>query len=244
MKEASDILFENDSLVAIDKPSGILSVPDRYNPDKFSIAGWILSTHPNARPLHRLDYATSGIMVFCIDPEAFGWYSDQFEQRKVTKTYLAILEGRLREQSGIIDQPLFTQSNGKVIVSRRGKGSITQWEVVENFLQHSFVQANPLTGRTHQIRVHFQSIGHPVLCDKVYGAASDFYLSAVKGRKKYRLSKGQEAERPLLSRTALHAHRLKLQDYRLKEDITIESPLPKDLNVVLQKLRQYSTIVK
>lgn len=244
MKEVSDILFENDSLVAVNKPSGILSVPDRYNPDKFSISGWILGSHPTARPLHRLDYATSGIMIFCTDPEAFGWYSDQFEQRKVSKTYLAILEGRLREQSGIIDKPLFTQTNGKVIVSRRGKGSITQWEVLEHFLHHSFVQANPLTGRTHQIRVHFQSLGHPVLCDTMYGAASEFFLSSVKGRKKYRLSKDQESERPLLSRTALHAHKLKLEDFRTKEEITIESPLPKDLLVVLQKLRQYSTIVK
>ena len=134
MKDKSEILFENESIIAVNKPSGILSVPDRYKPEKFSIANWILSSYPLARPLHRIDYETSGVLVFCILPEAFGWYSDQFEKREVSKTYLAIVEGRTLEDEGLIDQPLYTLSTGKVIISKRGKESQTRWKTIERFL--------------------------------------------------------------------------------------------------------------
>ena len=142
MKDKSEILFESESIVAINKPSGILSVPDRYNDDRFSIASWILKDYPSARPLHRLDFETSGILLFCIEPDAFGWYSDQFEKRIVIKSYHAIAEGRLMQQEGLIDQPLFTQTNGRVVVSKRGKESQTQWKVLELFLNHSYVEAD------------------------------------------------------------------------------------------------------
>src|SRR5688500_7057593 len=212
MREKSEILFENESLVAVNKPSGILSVPDRYKPEKFSIANWILSTYPEARPLHRIDYETSGALLFCIRPEAFGWYSDQFEKRQVSKTYIAIVEGRMQENEGLIDQPLYTQSTGKVIISKRGKESQTQWKATEKFLHHSLIEAIPLTGRTHQIRVHLSSIGHPILGDVTYGSSGPLYLSALKGRHRYRLGKDEESERPLLSRTALHAFKIELTD--------------------------------
>jgi len=242
MKDQSEILFESSSLVAVNKPSGILSIPDRYRPERFSIANWILSSYPDARPLHRLDFETSGILLFCILPEAFGWYSDQFETRAVTKIYHAIVEGRLLQDEGLIDQPLFTQTNGKVIISKRGKESRTKWKTIERFVNHSFVEANPLTGRTHQIRVHLSSIGHPVLGDVTYGSTGSFYLSTVKGRHKYHLSKDQEAERPILSRTALHASKVELAEYQTNKFVIIDSPLPKDMKVVLQKLHQYSAI--
>lgn len=244
MKDKPKILFENDSVVAINKPAGILSVPDRYNPDKFSIASWVLSSYPSARPLHRIDLETSGVLLFCILPEAFGWYSDQFENRIVIKRYQAIVEGRMKEEEGIIDEPLYTLSNGKVIISKRGKESLTKWKVLERFLHHSFVEVNPLTGRTHQIRVHLSSIGHPVMGDTTYGAAGPFFLSSIKGRKKYHLSKDQESERPLITRTCLHAGNISFKDFQSHEHISIESPLPKDMGVVVQKLRQYSPLTK
>ena len=244
MKDKSEILFESDSIIAINKPAGILSVPDRYNPDKFSLASWVLSSHPSARPLHRIDLETSGVLLFCILPEAFGWYSDQFENRIVKKSYQAIVEGRVKEDEGVIDQPLYTLSNGKVIISKRGKESRTHWKVLERFLHHSFVEVNPVTGRTHQIRVHMSSIGHPVMGDTTYGAAGPFFLSSIKGRKKYHLSKDQEAERPLIARTCLHAASISFKDFQSHEQIIIESPLPKDMSIVVQKLRQYSSLTR
>ena len=244
MKEKSEILFENGSIVAVNKPSGILSVPDRYNPDRFSIANWILSSYPLARPLHRIDYETSGVLLFCILPEAFGWYSDQFENRQVSKTYHAIVEGRIMEKEGLIDQPLYTQSTGKVIISKRGKDSQTKWKLIEQFLHHSFIEANPLTGRTHQIRVHFSSIGHPLVGDTTYGSTGPIFLSSLKGKHRYHLSKNEETERPLLARTALHAAKIEISDFHTQAPILIECPLPKDMNVVLQKLRQYSAVAE
>lgn len=243
MKDKSEILFENESIVAINKPSGILSVPDRFNHDRFSLATWILSSYPLARPLHRIDFETSGVLLFCILPEAFGWYSDQFENRSVSKTYQVIVEGRMKEDEGLIDQPLYMQSNGKVTVSKRGKESRTRWNTLERFVNHSFVEANPLTGRTHQIRVHFSFIGHPILGDMTYGSAGPLFLSSIKGRKRYHLGKDEE-ERPLLARTALHSSRIGFTDYTSGEPLKIESPLPKDMSVVLQKLRQYASIRK
>lgn len=242
MKDKSEILFENESIIAVNKPSGILSIPDRYKPEKFSISNWILTSYPLARPLHRIDYETSGVLVFCILPEAFGWYSDQFEKREVSKTYLAIVEGRTLHDEGLIDQPLFTLSTGKVIISKRGKESKTMWKTTERFLHHTLIEANPLTGRTHQIRVHLASIGHPVLGDISYGSSGPLFLSSLKGRHRFKLGKDDEVERPLLSRTALHALRIEFADYHTKQNVVIESPLPKDMNVVLQKLRQYSSV--
>lgn len=244
MKDLPEILFENDTLAALYKPSGLLSVPDRYRDDKLSASLWILSKYPDARPLHRLDFETSGILLFCKNPDAFGWYSDQFEQRTVSKTYQAIVEGKILQTEGLIDQPLYTQSTGKVIISKRGKYAQTKWHLIERFQQHSFIEANPLTGRTHQIRVHLSSLGHPVLCDTTYGASGPFYLSAVKGKNKYRLGKDELEERPLFDRTALHASGIEINDYKTKSNISIECPLPKDISIVLQKLKQYSAVNK
>ena len=242
MKDKAAILFQNETIIAIYKPPGLLSVPDRYIEERPSAAHWLLNEYPTARPLHRLDFETSGVILFCIIPDAFSWYSDQFENRTISKKYIAIVEGRMQKDEDTIDQPLFTQSNGKVIISKRGKPSQTHLKVLERFKHHSLIEVNPLTGRTHQIRVHLSSIGHPIIGDEIYGSSGPLFLSMIKGRKKYHLSKDAETEHPLLSRTALHASKITFMDFLSQEDITIESPLPKDMKVSLMKLRQYSAL--
>jgi 23S rRNA pseudouridine1911/1915/1917 synthase len=244
MKNRPTVLFQNDTILAVDKPAGLLSVPDRYKEDKPSLANLLLSTFPSARPLHRLDFETSGILLFCLVPEAFGWYSDQFETRTITKQYSSITEGRVTGTDGIIDAPLFTQTIGKVVISKRGKSSQTQWKLIEGFQHHSLVDANPLTGRTHQIRVHLASIGHPIVGDVLYGSRGPLFLSSLKGKNKYRLGKDEEEEKPMLSRLALHASSIRFTDFTTKNSIQLESPLPKDMQVAIAKLRQYSALVK
>ncbi|MEP6793220.1 MAG: RluA family pseudouridine synthase [Saprospiraceae bacterium] len=242
MKETASILFQNETILAVYKPPGLLSVPDRYEDERPSVSQWLLSKFPSARPLHRIDFETSGVLLFSLIPDTFGWYSDQFENRIISKFYLAIVEGRCQQDEGLIDQPLYTQSNGKVIISHRGKPSQTQWKVLERFKSNSVLEVNPLTGRTHQIRVHLSSIGHPIVGDEVYGSHGPLFLSTLKGRKRFNLSKDAEMETPLMARTALHAFKIRFIDFMSQEPILIECPLPKDMNVTLIKLRQYSSI--
>jgi 23S rRNA pseudouridine955/2504/2580 synthase/23S rRNA pseudouridine1911/1915/1917 synthase len=244
MKNRPAVLFQNDSLVAIDKPTGFLSVPDRYHEEKPSISTWILREFPSARPLHRLDFESSGILLFCIQPDAFGWYSDQFQNRTITKKYTALSEGRSVDDEGFIDQPLLTEHTGKVIISKRGKSSQTRWKVVERFLHHSLIEAFPLTGRTHQIRVHLASIGLPIVGDTKYGGEGQLFLSSIKGKHRYHLSKNEDEERPILSRTALHASGLSCKDFSTGDMIHIESELPKDIHVSIRKLQQWAGLSK
>ncbi len=244
MKNKYEILFTNETILALAKPPGLLSVPDRYNADKPSLAGMILSSYPTARPLHRLDLETSGVLLFCIDPEAFGWYSDQFENRTITKKYIAITDGRGNPGEGQIDAPLLTQGTGKVVIHKRGKSSQTNWQLIESFKHHSLFEITPLTGRTHQIRVHLASIGHPVVGDVMYGSKGPLFLSALKGRNKYKLNMDAEAERAIIDRVALHAAGITFIDFSSKKTIEITAELPKDMRVGLSKLQQYSALPK
>jgi 23S rRNA pseudouridine1911/1915/1917 synthase len=244
MKSRPTVLFQNDSILAVEKPTGLLSIPDRYDAEKPSLAGLLLSEFPTARPLHRLDFETSGIILFCTLPEAFGWYSDQFEHRAISKTYTAITEGRFMSDGGVIDEPLFTQSTGHVVISKRGKASQTNWTLLQRFQHHSLVEANPLTGRTHQIRVHMASVGHPIVGDVIYGSKGPLFLSSLKGKHRYKLGKDEEEERPLISRIALHASGIRFTDFATGKEIRLECALPRDMSIALAKLRQYAALSK
>jgi 23S rRNA pseudouridine955/2504/2580 synthase/23S rRNA pseudouridine1911/1915/1917 synthase len=122
---------------------------------------------------------------------------------------------------------------GKMIIhQKQGKPSITKFEVMESFGLYTFVKFDILTGRTHQIRVHMQNYGHPIVCDEVYGKVDPVFISQLK--KKFKLSKEEEEEKPILQRLALHAFRLCFTDAAGKA-IDVEAPLPRDMNAMLKQ---------
>lgn len=240
MKIQPEILFQNETLLAVGKPSGMLSVPDRHNTAIASLYGWVTNRFPEARQLNRLDAYTSGVVLFSMEADSFGFYSDQFMNREVTKVYYAIVEGRVLENGGVIDAPLHTQSDGYVIVSKKGKPSQTNWELEEAFHEYSLIKAIPLTGRTHQIRVHMASIGHPIVGDVQYGGSPGLFLSTLK-RNAYKQNKSEETERPLIGRMALHSFSIGIKNFKDNQSLHIECPFPKDMRVGLQKLRQFGS---
>jgi 23S rRNA pseudouridine1911/1915/1917 synthase len=233
----SDILFENDAFIALNKPAGVLSIPDREGKEA-SLKTFLREKYGNIFTVHRLDRDTSGVIIFAKDEATHKYFSKIFEERTVEKIYQGIVHGTPPEQKGSIDLPISEHpvKPGLMTVHRHGKASLTDYEVLETAGPYSLLQFNLHTGRTHQIRVHMQALGHPIACDELYGDGKPILLSSIK--RNYKLSKIEEHERPILSRLALHAHLLHFQDSNGNFH-TIEAPLPKDMRALLQQLRKW-----
>ena len=162
--------------------------------------------------VHRLDKDTSGIIVFAKNEATHKHLSKQFEERQTEKIYAGLVIGSLINQKGTINKPIAenTVKRGVMIIHQRGKESMTDYEVLEDFGIYSWLQFRIHTGRTHQIRVHMKDIGHPIVCDELYGDGKPILLSSFKS--KFKLSKNEEEERPILNRLALHAYKLAFTD--------------------------------
>jgi 23S rRNA pseudouridine1911/1915/1917 synthase len=237
--QRADILFENDDFVAVNKPAGVLSIPDREGKDP-SLKGMLKEKYGAIFTVHRLDRETSGVIVFAKNETSHKYLSKIFEERAVEKLYQGLVLGTLPEAKGSIDEPIMEHPAklGTMVINKKGKASLTDYEVLEVLGGYSFVQFQIHTGRTHQIRVHMQSIGHPIACDNVYGDGRPILLSSIK--RNFKLSKYEEEERPLLARMALHSHILHFQD---EQGVfhTLDAPLPKDMRALLQQLRKWNT---
>jgi 23S rRNA pseudouridine955/2504/2580 synthase/23S rRNA pseudouridine1911/1915/1917 synthase len=235
-KYSPDIIFENDSFVAVNKPAGLLSIPDREQ-TQTSLKDILLEKYGSIFTVHRLDKDTSGIIIFAKTEAAHKYFSQLFEERQIEKYYQGLVHGIPANKEGTIDAPIAEHGvqKGLYIVHRRGKPSVTDYEVIESHKSFSLLQFQLHTGRTHQIRVHCQNIGHPLACDELYGDGKPVLLSSIK--KKYKLSKHDEEERPMLNRLALHSYRLKFTDADGKV-IDLEAELPKDIRALLQQLKK------
>ncbi|MCO6478138.1 MAG: RluA family pseudouridine synthase [Phaeodactylibacter sp.] len=234
-----DILYEDEHLIVANKPPGLLSIPDRFAPEKPNLLALLTHEYSKVWTVHRIDRETSGLICFARNEEAHRHLSLQFENRTVEKTYLALLDGISIPDEGTIDRPI-TESHkevGKMTVAKKGKEAVTHYQVAERFRQFTLAEVRIETGRTHQIRVHFESIGHPLAVDSLYGRREAFFLSEVK-QKGYHLGREKE-ERPLMSRLPLHAWKLALDHPRTEERMEFEAPLPKDFAAVLKQLRKW-----
>lgn len=223
-----DILFENDDLLVINKPAGMVVHPAAghasgtlvnavlgYDPEIEGIGG-------EERPgvVHRLDKETSGLILLAKNERAHRWLQDQFRLRKVEKTYLALVDGKPPTPSGRVEAYIGRDPSHRkkmaIVPESRGREAISEYKTVESLQDHTLLEFHPLTGRTHQIRLHCAFLGCPIVGDEIYG------------RKKPSID---------ISRHFLHAYRLKIILPGEKSPKFFEAPLPDELQQALVNLR-------
>lgn len=171
-----DILYQDEALLILNKPSGLLSVPGKALEHQDSLQLRVQRVFPTARTVHRLDMATSGLLVMALTLDAQRELNWQFERRQTQKHYIARLEGRLQTQAGAIDLPLICDWPNRpkqMVCFSRGKPAQTLFENIGYEENATRVRLTPVTGRSHQLRVHMQWLGHPICGDKFYGSAPD-----------------------------------------------------------------------
>lgn len=255
------VIYEDDTLIAFDKPSGMLVAPDRWDKKRENLMGLVHDKmgHGVAN-VHRLDADTSGILLCTKEKSALDFVSGQFQSKTVAKVYHAICVGTpapelfqrsddpddappvpLAHDEFFVDRDLIDdeENPGRMrTVRKHGKASQTIFKVVERFQLFTFIECRPVTGRTHQLRVHLQYSGLPILNDPFYGdGVTELKLSQLK-----RGYKGRIDEKPLISRLALHASRLTVKHPVTKERVTIEAPLPNEFEVALKYLRKFAAL--
>src|SRR4030043_395757 len=233
------ILYEDSSIIVIDKPSGMVVHPAYGNPSGTLVNALLYhckdlgGINGVLRPgiVHRLDKDTSGVMVVAKEDEAFHQLTKQFKNRTVKKIYWAIVYGRFSQNEGLIDSAIGRHPSDRKRMSTRtkkGRTAITRWKRVEEFDSCTLLEIFPQTGRTHQIRVHLSPIGHPLLGDPLYGG---------KGRPGAIHDPVLRESIRKINRQALHAHRLAFRHPQTGERLEFESPMSQDMKSVLEWLR-------
>lgn len=222
-----DVLYEDDFLLVINKPAGLVVHPAPGHADDTLVnallhrwGGATRGFEPSRLGIvHRLDKDTSGVLAVAKDPTTLERLGTQFSRRQVEKQYVALTHGRIRSAGAEIRQPIRRHpvERKRMAVRAGGRSAVTRYEVIARFRDVTFVRAYPETGRTHQIRVHLASIGHPIVADAIYGRARRTQLP--------------------IRRQALHAERLRFQHPRLDTVLTISAPLAADFSATLEHLR-------
>ncbi len=251
------VIYEDDTLLAFDKPSGLLVAPDRWDKQRENLMGLVhAQLGRQVANVHRLDADTSGLLICTKTKPALDFVSGQFQSKTVAKVYHALVAVLPEERAMKVVVPVRAAAGGlpesfavdlalgpderqpgrmRVFKGRGGKACRTEFRVLENFGRFAFVECRPLTGRTHQLRVHLAAIGAPILNDVFYGDPTvELKLSDLK-----RGYKGREEEKPLVARLALHASELTLTHPVTREPLTLRSPLPHEFEIALKYLRKF-----
>lgn len=225
-----DIIFENDDLIVVNKPAGMVVHPSAghysgtlvnavlgYDPDIEGIGG-------EERPglVHRLDKETSGLILLAKNERAHNWLQDQFRLRKVEKTYVALVDGKPPTPSGRVEASIGRDPSHRkkmaIVSEKKGREAVSEYKTLESFKNHTLLEFHPHTGRMHQIRLHCQFLGCPIVGDAVYGKRN-FTLN--------------------IQRHFLHAYKLKIILPNEKQARTFEAELPNELKEVLEEVKRY-----
>jgi 23S rRNA pseudouridine1911/1915/1917 synthase len=230
------VLAEDETFLAIDKPAGLpMHTTAKYW--RNTLTALLRERYPTEalQICHRLDRETSGVLLVARGPEASSLLKRAFARRRVSKSYLALVHGHPDPPEGVIDRPLKlldTPTHLMMGVAADGLPSLTRYRVCARYPSHALLEAEPQTGRQHQIRVHLASVGHPVVGDKLYRASERQFMAFCDGG----LTPDLLAAFDGLPRHALHAHRLTFPHPRTGAPVTIESPLPPDLVAYIEAL--------
>jgi 23S rRNA pseudouridine1911/1915/1917 synthase len=240
-----DIIYEDRWLVVVNKPPDLVVHPSKGHQTGTLVNALVhhfdelSQVYGPLRPgvVHRLDRDTSGVMLVIKDDAVHESIARQFEQRTVSKQYVAVVEGRVELDADLIDAPIGRHRGNRekmAIQPTSGKPAQTVYEVIERLGRYTVVRCMPKTGRTHQIRVHLLYLGHPIVADSLYSGRSALYLSD--------LTRGEHApdEEPLIHRQALHARRITIRHPMRDEEMTFEAPLPGDMTRLIEALREHA----
>src|SRR5688572_24129061 len=277
------IIFEDDALVAFDKPSGLLVAPDRWDKKRENLMGMV-HAHPRyghtVANVHRLDADTSGLLLCAKTKPALDFLTGQFQSKTVEKKYHAFVIvlpaehamkviAPIRDATGALPDSFTVEvalgederqpGRMRVFKGRGGKDCVTEFRTLERFrggakrisprrlgtdagsapASIAFVECRPLTGRTHQLRVHLAAAGAPILNDPFYGDP-ELVLRLSDLKRSY---KGRADEKPLIGRLALHASELTLKHPSTREPITLQTRLPHEFEVALKYLRKFAAVM-
>lgn len=230
------VLYSDDDIAVLNKKSGILIAADRYNPKAPRLDLLAEAEFGKLFAVHRIDKDTSGTVLYARNAEAHRHLSLQFENRSVQKCYHCLANGHPSWKTLTVSEPLLPDGDAfhrTVINKKIGKPSVTEFEAAGTCGPYTWIKAYPKTGRTHQIRVHLQAAGLPIVCDPLYsGNQKPVRLSDFKRR----WNGDPEEERPLLSRLALHAYSIEIAHPKTEERMTFFAPYPRDLEAVRKQL--------
>jgi len=233
------IIFEDAVLLAFDKPSGLLVAPDRWDRTRANLMALVHAERgTGVANVHRLDADTSGVLLCAKTKSALDFLSGQFQAKTAGKLYHALVVGAAAPDDFIVELALTEDERRPGLmrtVKKGGKPSATRFRVLERFQGFTWLECRPLTGRTHQIRVHLAVRGQPILNDAFYGDETQLLLSRLK-----RGYKGRAHERPLLARLALHASELTVSHPETGNRLTLRAPLPREFSVALKYLRRFA----
>lgn len=250
-----DILFEDEALIAINKPPGMVVHPAKgnwsgtlasalaYHFQQLSDVGG--PTRPGI--IHRLDRDTSGVILVAKTNAVHMKLSEQFEQRLVQKEYFAVAVGKLQLDRDVIHQPIgpHPYQRDKMAIRKdhpQSRDAETRYDVVQRFEGYTAVKVQPKTGRTHQIRVHLDHIGTPVLCDRLYGGHARVTRGELERRQAKRLPPRPEDNDVIIERHALHARRIEFKHPLTGQAMVIEAAIPADIQAVLDILQQQASL--